>query len=113
MNKLPNRQQLQQNIIYVGIIITLLTVIFYSKLIFGKLGHFVHGDNLRFFYWNAKFIKETFLSGDLPLWNPYYYSGHPFQANPSSFVFYPSTLFYIFLPLAWAFTIDIFLHIFI
>ncbi|MDZ7832243.1 MAG: YfhO family protein [Desulfobacterales bacterium] len=113
MNMTTQNHRLHKDLIWIALIITISIVIFFSKLIFSKHDGFIHGDNLRYFFWNAQFIKDTFLSGEIPLWNPHYYSGHPFQANPATFIFYPSTLFYILLPLTWAFTIDILLHIFI
>ena len=53
------------------------------------------------------------MSGSIPLWNPYYYSGHPFLANPQTFIFYPFTLLFVILPLPWAFNLDTLLHIYL
>ena len=44
-----------------------------------------------------KYIKDSLLSGNLPLWNPYNAGGVPFLANTISAVFYPlSIIYYIF-----------------
>ena len=90
------------------------TLVFFGKNIFPSGGSFIGGiDVAQYFLWNAQFIKEQLLSWHLPLWNPYYYSGHPFIANPQTFVFYPVTLVYALLPLPWAFNIDTLLHIYL
>jgi hypothetical protein len=38
---------------------------------------------------NQEFLRRCVLSGIIPLWNPYIYSGAPFMANLQSAVFYP------------------------
>ncbi len=89
-------------------------VVFFRENIFPAHGNFIGGiDVVQYFLWNAQFIKEQLLSGSVPLWNPYYYSGHPFIANPQTFVFYPATLLFAALPLPWAFNIDTLLHIYL
>jgi len=89
-------------------------VVFFRENIFPDHGNFLGGiDVAQYFLWHAQFIKEQLLSGSVPLWNPYYYSGHPFIANPQTFVFYPATLLFAALPLPWAFNIDTVLHIYL
>ncbi len=95
-------------------ILFVLVIVYFAKGLFFSPGTFIGGmDVAGSFYWNEAFVKESFLSGSIPLWNPYYYSGHPFLANPSVFAFYPATLLYVFLPLPLAFNLDTVLHIFI
>lgn len=50
---------------------------------------------------------ELIASGQLPLWNPYNFSGEPLLANPQLFIFHPLSLLYFFLPfnLAWSTTL--------
>ena len=89
-------------------------LVFFWRNIFPVNGNFIGGiDVVNYFFWNARFIKEQFLSASIPLWNPYYYSGHPFIANPQTFVFYPATLLFAVLPIPWAFNIDTILHIYL
>lgn len=89
-------------------------VVFFRENIFPAHGNFLGGiDVAQYFLWHAQFIKEQLLSGSVPLWNPYYYSGHPFIANPQTFVFYPATLLFAALPLPWAFNTDTLLHIYL
>lgn len=49
----------------------------------------VHGDFSNQFYPFQHFAAEEWWQGRVPLWNPYAYAGHPFQADPQSAVFYP------------------------
>jgi len=57
------------------------------------------------------FSVEEIKNGNLPLWNPYIYSGTSFIADPESSLFYPPNLIYLILPLDKAINIDIVLHI--
>jgi hypothetical protein len=40
----------------------------------------------------AAFLHDRLSHGDLPLWNPFAFSGQPFAADPQSGVFYPPAL---------------------
>jgi len=89
-------------------------IIYFGKKIIPHAGTFIGGADIGCaLWWNALFIKNQFLSGHLPLWNPYDYCGHPFVANPTTCVFYPATLLFVFLPLPYAFNFDIILHLII
>ncbi len=61
-------------------------------------------DNVRMFYPYRTFINESLAAGELPLWNPYNFSGSPLLADFQSAVFYPLNLVYFFLPqiIAWS-----------
>ena len=48
------------------------------------------------------FAAETLQGGQVPLWNPYIFSGSPFLASPQSSLFYPGTLLFYFFPAAAA-----------
>lgn len=75
-------------------------------------GSFIGGIDVKdHHYWCIRFFKDHVLSGTFPLWNPHMYSGHPFAANPANFVFYPPIALYVIFPLAWAFNIDLVLHL--
>lgn len=41
------------------------------------------------FYPNLYYISQTLRSGELPLWNPYSYSGYPIVSDPQSMLFSP------------------------
>ncbi|MEW5957083.1 MAG: oligosaccharide flippase family protein, partial [Chloroflexota bacterium] len=50
-----------------------------------------------------KFIRESLAAGDLPLWNPYIFSGQPFLANGQHSALYPFSLIFYLLPLSKAY----------
>ncbi len=60
------------------------------------------------FFW-VQSIKNL----DLPLWNPYQFSGSPFLANPQHGVLYPLNGLFFFLPFDVAFNVIILLHFFL
>lgn len=96
-----------------ALILLILTAFFGQKLNPAD-GTFIGGiDIASQLWWTMSFIKSEFAAGRLPLWNPHYYCGHPFLANPSTSVFYPATLLFIAFPLPWAFTLDMLLHLFL
>jgi hypothetical protein len=100
------------SIILTCTILIILILIFTGSLV-APAGTFIGGiDVPGYFYWNLAFVQDTIRAGVIPLWNPHYYSGHPFLANPSTFVFYPATLLYVLLPLPWAFNLDTLIHLF-
>jgi len=95
-------------------IILPLIFIFLGKKSFPFSNEFIGGiDIADYFFLHVQFIKDQFLSGSVPLWNPYYYCGQPFLANPVNSVFYPSSLLFLTLPLPWAFNLDILLHLYL
>lgn len=50
-------------------------------------------------------VLDQIRSGQLPLWNPYAFSGEPLLANPQAFVFYPLSFIFFLIPnfdLAWS-----------
>lgn len=60
-------------------------------------------DAIRQIYPWKEFAMEQFKNGQLPLWNPYTFSGQPLLANFQSSVFYPLNVFYFLTdaPNAW------------
>lgn len=61
-------------------------------------------DVIRQFYPEKIFSLSLIQEFDLPLWNPYNFSGSPLLANFQSAVFYPPGIIYLLLnmPLAWS-----------
>lgn len=45
------------------------------------------------FYPLHQYILQTLQSGELPLWNPHQFIGHPIIGNPHAALFYPATWF--------------------
>src|SRR3989344_6108166 len=63
----------------------------------------IGGDAIRQIYPWKEFAMNQFKNSQLPLWNPYTFSGQPFAANFQSSVYYPLNLIYFLLnsPNAW------------
>ena len=53
---------------------------------------FAAGDFASQFYAFARYEASRLYTGQLPLWNPYAYAGHPFLADVQAAVFYPLSL---------------------
>lgn len=67
-------------------------------------------DVLRQLYPWKTFSIASFKNSQLPLWNPYNFSGAPLLANIQSAVFYPLNFLYFLLPQLWAWSTLIFLE---
>ena len=50
-------------------------------------------DQLRIYFPFYKVTLDSIKSGQIPLWNPYAFSGHPYAADFQSAVFYPLNIF--------------------
>src|SRR5215217_5137974 len=60
-------------------------------------GSVVPWDSKNHFYPMLRYLGIALEHGELPLWNPYHFSGHPSVADPQSLLFTPTMLL-----LAWA-----------
>jgi hypothetical protein len=58
----------------------------------GDRRSFAAGDFGEQFYAFAHYEAQRLQAGQVPLWNPYTYAGHPFQADIQSAIFYPPSL---------------------
>jgi hypothetical protein len=47
-------------------------------------------DSKNHFYPMFRFLADSLARGEIPLWNPYHFSGHPSVADPQSLLFTPS-----------------------
>jgi uncharacterized membrane protein len=70
------------------------TLAFFWPMIrpFGQRMYVVAGDFSNQFYPLRVFEGQEWWSRRIPLWNPYVYGGHPFQADVQTAVFYPPAL---------------------
>ncbi len=71
---------------------------------------FVERDLLRFFIPPRQFWVEEIKNFTFPLWNPFYYNGHPLFATLQPGVLYPFSALYLFLPFNEAFNLNIEIH---
>src|SRR5260221_8856818 len=79
----------------VPLVLALLTLIFLRHVIIPpEAGFALDGSDFRsMFYPLHEYIRQTLLSGELPLWNPHQMLGHPIIGNPHAALFYPATWF--------------------
>ncbi|OGP49911.1 MAG: hypothetical protein A2Y79_02930 [Deltaproteobacteria bacterium RBG_13_43_22] len=66
-----------------------------------------------FFFPNLKLWVEAVQAGELPLWNPYSFSGQPLFASLQTSVLYPPNSLLLILPINFAFNLTIVLHFFL
>ncbi|ACL61946.1 YfhO family protein [Methylobacterium nodulans] len=60
-------------------------------------GTVVPWDSKNHFYPMLRYLGAALANGELPLWNPYHFAGHPSVADPQSLLFTPTMLLF-----AWA-----------
>ena len=53
-------------------------------------GTVVPWDSKNHFYAMFRFLGDALHHGEIPLWNPYHFGGHPAIADPQSLIFTPS-----------------------
>ena len=73
-------------------------------------------DSKNHFYPMFRFLADSLQRGEIPLWNPYHFGGHPSAADPQSLLFTPSLfLFALIAPHASMAAFDgwIMLHLFV
>ncbi|MBI5345423.1 MAG: hypothetical protein HZB83_08860, partial [Deltaproteobacteria bacterium] len=70
-------------------------------------------DLSMFFIPPRLFWVDALKNWELPLWNPYYYSGHPLLATLQPGVFYPLNVLLLILPFDLAFNWTIVMHFFL
>ena len=51
-------------------------------------------DSKNQFYPFFRFLGDALQHGEIPLWNPYHFAGHPWIADPQSLVFTPSMMLF-------------------
>ena len=83
----------------------------FAGALFGS-GVFAFRDAGSYYYPLLKFVRDQWLSGRVPLWNPYENLGVPLAANATACVFYPGTALLL-LPIAyaWAYKLVILGHV--
>ncbi|MBI4422717.1 MAG: hypothetical protein HY554_03255 [Elusimicrobia bacterium] len=68
------------------------------------------GDLYSYHYPLRHLVASRLQAGEVPLWNPYIFAGVPLAANPQALLLYPPAQLHLFLPLAWAFSLDALFH---
>jgi len=81
------------------VIIIVVACVTFQVLITAPSDVCVGGDFLSYYSYHAEFLRESvFKYHQLPLWDPYRFSGTPHIANPESSVFYVSTILILLSP---------------
>ena len=77
-------------------------------------GTVVPWDSKNHFYPMLRYLGAALEHGELPLWNPYHFSGHPAVADPQSLLFTPTMVLFGWLvpqPSMQLFDIVVFAHL--
>jgi hypothetical protein len=107
------KKQLEKNSHWLGdlgivLLLACLCLFFFWRIITPNLanrGSFPEGDFADQFYAFGVYEAQRLFSGQLPLWNPYTLSGHPFLADIQSAIFYPLSLVTLLLSLPQGFSL--------
>jgi hypothetical protein len=90
----------------------ILSLVFFWREIFTDRA-LIWGDILFAFYPAHSLWRTAILRGELPLWNPYIFTGMPLLADSQYSSLYPSMLLNLLLPLHQALAVDLTLHVFL
>lgn len=92
--------------------LALLCAAFYWDVLLLPAGRIVASNDLSnmFLPW-LRFAVSTLQQGHLPLWNPYFFSGSSFIANPQPALFYPPTWLVLLMPVTRALGWIVVLHL--
>ena len=88
------------------------TLVFYRQTLFSNL-IIVDYDVFTYFYPQEQYAASRLLRGELPLWNPYLFTGAPFLANIQTGVFYPFNLLFLILSVPRAYVYSAAIHIYL
>ncbi|MCA0457798.1 MAG: YfhO family protein [Chloroflexi bacterium] len=77
---------------WVPVVLALLTLLFMRPAVLPPNGEVLAANDFRaMFYPLTTMLHDMVQAGELPLWNPYTFIGHPLIGNPHSALFYPAT----------------------
>ncbi|MGO4573935.1 YfhO family protein [Microvirga sp. 2TAF3] len=65
-----------------------------AALIWPLTGTVVPWDSKNQFYPTLRYLGAALAHGEIPLWNPYHFGGHPSAADPQSLLFTPTMLLF-------------------
>jgi len=82
-----------KNNIFLILIIFLIFFFFHHKIFLGNA--LIPYDSSDQYYPFAYFVSQSYRHFEIPLWNPYIYSGTPSFADPLYLSFYPGTLLFL------------------
>jgi len=104
------------SLVIAPVILLVIVIAFFGDVLFlpGDKVLSKEGEDLfsQFVYYRDFGFSEL-KKGNLPLWNPYIFSGIPFLSGFQSALCYPLNLIHLILPLARAINLEIMLHVFL
>ncbi|WP_243373856.1 YfhO family protein [Microvirga solisilvae] len=81
----------RQTLLALGLILAAWAV---AAAIWPLTGSVVPWDSKNQFYPTLRYLGSALSNGELPLWNPYHFGGHPSAADPQSLLFTPTMLLF-------------------
>ncbi|MFC4173208.1 YfhO family protein [Microvirga sp. GCM10011540] len=81
----------QQTIVAFALILGIWAV---AAAVWPLTGSVVPWDSKNQFYPTLRYLGAALAHGELPLWNPYHFGGHPSAADPQSLLFTPTMLLF-------------------
>lgn len=93
------------------LLLIFVTIVFYPLVFQGEVLFF--GDNLSLRVPNAIYAASRMFEGELPLWNPYIFSGIPFFADVSTTVLHPVIVLFMLLDPLRALSLATLVHIYL
>ncbi len=98
--------------VWLTIVLAVLVLLPFWDLLWLPSGQVAAGNDVDYMFlqwW--RFALHSLRQGDLPLWNPHFFSGVPFLANPQPALFYPPVWLLLLLPAARAVGLLVCLHL--
>lgn len=101
---------LVRNLLPIIILVGLIYFLFSGTLL-PPNGKMLYGGDIydAYYFWKGH-LRTSVLSGVIPFWNPYNFSGTPFLAHPNINIFYPLNLLFILIPPNQSFAVYLFIH---
>ena len=87
----PTAWSRQQTLLAFGLILAAWAL---AAAIWPLTGTVVPWDSKNHFYPTFRYLGAALAHGELPLWNPYHFGGHPSAADPQSLLFTPTMLLF-------------------
>ena len=103
---------LRRELLITAPLLLLVSIAFYAELVLPSriLADY---DVWTYFYPLRAYGAAAIHAGWFPFWNPDTFLGAPFFANPQTALLYPGTLLFYALPVPYAFSLSIILHVFL
>lgn len=86
----------------VFVLLTILTIVLFGRTLVLPPGNMLYGqDSHSFLFFVLDYLKKNILSGVMPWWNPYWFSGVPMLSNPAGgSIYYPLNSIFLLFPIS-------------